>query len=111
MMFRGILAHGPDIPWPAKGWDSVGWTRRQMAGAIGASLLIVAALTVAMVSALTSVGEVQSPFVTATNASAVPALESPAISVVATPADSAPATVDVSGGPGLLPQERRCPCP
>jgi len=82
-----------------------------MAGAIGASLLIVAALTVATISAMSSAGVAQSPFGTATNASAVPALESPAVSVVATPADSAAVTVDVSGGPRLLPQERRCPCP
>ncbi|GAA1246552.1 hypothetical protein GCM10009657_23170 [Oryzihumus leptocrescens] len=82
-----------------------------MAGAIGASLLIVAALTVAMLSALTSVGVVPSPFGTHAGASAVPALESPAVSVVGTPADSAPAAVNVSGGPGPLPQERRCPCP
>ena len=82
-----------------------------MAGAIGASLLIVAALTVATISAMSSAGVAQSPFGTATNASAVPALESPAVSVVGTPADSAPAGVDVPGTPAPLPQEQRCPCP
>ena len=82
-----------------------------MAGAIGASLLIVAAVTVAMLSALGSAGVVPGPFGTATNAPAAPALESPALSVVDTPADSAPAEVDMSGAPASLPQEQRCPCP
>lgn len=82
-----------------------------MAGAIGASLLIVAALTVATISALSSAGVVSSPFGTARNAPAAPAFESPVVSMVDTPADSAPAEVDVSRAPASLSQEQRCPCP
>jgi len=66
-----------------------------MAGAIGASLLIVAALAVATVSALSSAGVVSSPFGAATNASS----------------SSEPVVVWQPGPPLPQPQEQRCPCP
>ncbi|WP_331112883.1 hypothetical protein [Oryzihumus sp.] len=82
-----------------------------MAGAVGASLLIVAALTVATLSALSSASVVSSPFANATNMPSAVTVYVPAVPGVATPAGSTPAEVDVSSGPTPLPQEQRCPCP
>ena len=82
-----------------------------MAGAIGASLLIVAALTVAMLSGLATAGIGLGPFAKATHVPPAPALESPPVTLVDTPADSAPAEVDDSGAPGPRPQDQLCPCP
>ena len=106
---RDILAPGPELPWPDSAWGAVvGWTQRQMAAAVGASLLIAAALTVALLSSLATVGIGLGPFTSATPVPAGITLEAPAANPVG--ANATP-EIDRSDTPALLPQEQRCPCP